>query len=1042
MRPSEDRVLAFFRGLVRRPVGVLMGVLAFTGAGVIATLRLPIELMPQGFADTSISVSAPWNGANPSEIEQRVVRPLEEELRTITGVKDVYSYAAEGAGTVNLSFPGTTDMDQAYAEVADRVERVRPRLPRDVDRVFLQRFTASDLPVMWIGVLYPEELRAEAQDLFTDVLEPRLEGVDGVASVRMEGLEPRSVRILLDEDRVRANRVDLSQLVARLQADNVSAPVGDLDESSGRYIVRVDGRFHSLQDVQDFPVREGLRLGDIARVTLESKEPEGLFRVNGAYGLGVAVLKETSANAFAVCRGVSELVEHELPADPVLGGFQYKVFWDQGEAIQHSLRDLVSNALVGGLISCLVLYLFLWRVRYTLLIAAAIPFSVLVTLIYLYFSGGSFNLFSVMGLTIAVGMLVDNAVVIVENIFHRRLQGDELETACYRGPAEMMAPVVASTLTSVVVFLPLIFLSKDRNARVFATSIGMPLCVALLASLVLAILIVPVAALHLVRSRRDSVPRFAQRIPFSPVRWLADSIARLLDWSLAHRFRAVTLVALFLASGMLAQGSEIRADDLQGFGDQVELSFDFSANTTLAQAQEEVMAMESALMGPIRHDLGDPDIGVGFGRAQGELYLWFDAPLGEDGTARVRQLLRERLPRRSAVEYHFEESFQQENQRDAQWLRVQIEGPESAQVQGLVEQVREAARHDPAFSEVAKEDPPEREVLVSFDREAMQRAGSGSMQALGMIEWTLRGFQVSRYETPRGDLPILLEFDRAEKPDRSRLEELPVAWMNSGDELPLGNFARFAAARSPSTIYRVNGRTSAVAGLKPVNQDLRSGAESLQKLMAGITLPEGYRWSQSGGYQAFQEDFAEMKSAFQLAVALVFLVMGLLFDSLILPLAVLITIPFGVVGGFWGFKMCGVPVDLLGMVGMIVLAGVVVNNGIVLVDRILNLEREGKTRREAILQAGHDRLRPILMTALTTIVGLIPVALSKPSGEGFSFQSLAVGVAAGLTVATLFTLWTVPLFYSLLLDLGDFLKRALTGSSARSAAPEPDSERP
>ncbi|TAH35264.1 MAG: efflux RND transporter permease subunit [Planctomycetota bacterium] len=1035
MAPAETAALRFFRGLVRRPVGALMAVLALIGAGAIAALRLPIELIPQGFADTSISVSAPWSGANPTEVEQRVVRPLEEELRTISGIKEIRSFAEDGGGLVWLNFPGNADMDQAYAEVADRVERVRARLPRDVDRLYVQRFTAADMPVMWIGVLYPPERRAESQDLFTDVLQPRLEAVDGVASVQMEGLEPRSVRVLLDEDRVRANRVDLGQLVQRLQSDNISAPVGDLDEPGGRYILRVDGRFRSLEEIRDFPLRQGLALRDIARVVTESKEPEGLFRVNGGYGLGLAIVKETSANAFAVCSAVQRLVEESFPDDPVLGQFEYKVFWNQGEAIAFSLRDLIKNALMGGLISCAVLYLFLWRVRYTLLIAAAIPFSVVVTLIYLYFSGGSLNLFSVMGITIAIGMLVDNAVVIVENIFHHRQAGADLETACYRGPAEMVAPVVASTCTTVVVFLPLIFLSEDRNARVFAGSIGLPLCVALLASLVLAILLVPVAALHLVRSGRDTLPRIASRLPFSPVRWLGDRIRALLNWSLRQRFRAVTLVVLFLASGMLAGGNELRPDDLEGFGDQIELDFEFSANTTLAQAEEEVMAMERALLGPVRAQLHGADLGIGFGRGEGEMYLWFEDPLDEQETEKVRQLLRDHLPRSAAVEYQFEESFRRDNTRDEDWLRVRVDGPDSRVVLALVEQVRAAARSDPAFKEVAKEDEPAREVLVTLDREGLQRAGAGSMEVLGMIEWTLRGFQVSRYATPRGDIPILLEFDRLEKPDRSRLEELPVAWLESGDELPLSTFASLAAGRSPSSIYRFNGRTSGMAGLKPAEKDMRRNAAALQSLMSRIELPEGYRWSQSGGFQEFQEDMAELMSAFQLAVALVFLLMGLLFDSLILPFAVLITIPFGIIGGFWGFKLSGVPVDLLGMVGMIVLAGVVVNNGIVLVDRILNLERAGRSRHDAILQAGRDRLRPILMTALTTIAGLLPVALSKPSGQGFSFQSLAIGVSAGLSVATLFTLWTVPLFYSLLQDFSALLRRGFARAPAAAAPP-------
>lgn len=1021
---EELRAEGFFRGLLRRPVAVVMGVLALLAAGALAALRLPIELIPQGFQDTSIFIGVPWGGANPPEVEERIVRPLEEELRALTGVRDVYGIAADGSGSVVLAFPGNMDMDQAYAEVADRVERARARLPRDVDRVFLRRFTSADLPVMWIGVRYEQQDWAGAQETFTEVLQPRLEAVDGVASVRMEGLEPRAVRILLDEDRVRASQVDLGELVARLQADNVSAPVGDLDHAGARYIVRVGGRFDDLEQIESFPVREGLTIGDLGRVTLEAQEPEGFFRVNGGYGLGLAVVKETAANAFAVCREVSRLVKEEFPRDTVLGRFQYEIFWNQGDTIADSLRSLVTNALVGGAISCAVLYLFLRRVRYTLLIALSIPFSVVATLVWLYFSGGSFNLFSVMGLTIAVGMLVDNSVVVVENIFHRRRSGEDQETACARGPAEMVAPIVAATLTTVVVFLPLIFLSEDRNARVFSAAIGLPLCVAVLASLLLAIGIAPVGALRL--ARRERPPRAGR---WSPLPWIADRIAALLDWSLRHRFRAATLTLVFLGSVMAATGGEMRPTDLQGFGDQVELSFDLSANTTLEQAEQEVLALEEVLLGDLRAELGAGNTGILFDRREGEIYLWYDEPLDEEETERVRRLLRERLPRRPAIEYHFEESFREDRRRDESWLRATIEGPESSVVHALAAEVRRRAGERPEFTETSEEEEPAREVVVTFDRERMQRAGATSMAVMGMIEWTLRGFQVSRYQTAQGDIPILIQFDEPRTPDRSRLSELPVAWLPGAVELPLATFAAFSAERSPPTIRRHNGRVSATVGFKTGSKDMRRGAQALAALMADVQFPKGYRWSQTGGWREFQEDMAELRAAFALSVALVFFLMGLLFDSLILPLAVLATIPFGVIGAFWGFRISGVPLDLLGIVGLIVLAGVVVNNGIVLVDHILNLERAGRGRRDAILQAARDRLRPILMTALTTIVGLLPVALREPTGEGFSFRSLAVGVASGLAASTLFTLWTVPLAYSLLQDAGSWLRRAWSGTT-------------
>jgi len=359
-----------------------------------------------------------------------------------------------------------------------------------------------------------------------------------------------------------------------------------------------------------------------------------------------------------------------------------------------------------------------------------------------------------------------------------------------------------------------------------------------------------------------------------------------------------------------------------------------------------------------------------------------------------------------------------------------ISGPDSAKVEELAAELRTRAQADPRWEEVAKPEDTTREVVVTLDRQRMERVGATSRMVLGIIEWGLRGLMVSRYQTPRGDIPIIMEFDQPEDPDRGRLEELGVARTANGTELSLASLASFQNRRGPGLIQRRDGRTTATVGLKPVDPDLKAASRALHELTRGIEVPEGYRWDERGGLADFQADLGELRSAFVLAVALVFLLMGLLFESLLLPFSVLITIAFAVVGANWSFKLSGTPIDIVGMIGMIVLAGVVVNNGIVLVDRIIRLERRGVERDRAVIQGVRDRLRPVLMTALTTIAGLLPIALAEPDGSGISFQGLAVGVSGGLAFTTFFTLWVVPLLYTLFQDLGhqlDWIPARLLG---------------
>ena len=1015
----------FFLRLNRRPIAVSMLTIALLGAAAIAAWRLPVELLPKGFASSTITVTAPWQGANPAEIEQRIIRPLEEELRTIRGVKDVLAVASSGNAIVAMTFPGDFDMDQAHAEVADRIERVRPLLPRDVDRVRVRRQQMSSFPIIFMGVLYPPEDWEKSQDVLGDLLQDRLEAIDGVASASLRGISPASIRILLDEEQVIANRVDIGALMASLQGDNLSLPAGDLDEGGKRHIVRVDSRFQSMEELEDFPVKPGLTIRDIGRVQKVRSAPEYIFRINGKYAVSVGVSKETSANTFAVCNEVERVVKEVFPLDPELGNFEFSVYWSQGKNIQSTLENLVKDAATGGLIAIGILWIFLRRLRYTLLIAVSIPFSVLLTLAWIYFRGESFNMLSMMGITISIGMLVDNSVVIVESILSRREKGDGLETACADGPSEVMLAVITATLTTVVVFLPLIFMSSDRNAKLVSSAIGFPLCISLLAALFLAIIIVPVASRNLGDTKKTAKATRQSR-SLGP---LQTGFPKLVAWGLRNRFRALSLAGIFLASYGLADTGSSFTENM-GMGSQMSVRLKFSPNRKIWEIEKDIVAIENSLTAEVKKQLHLEDFGIDFNRKRGSIYFWPDTPPSPEEKEASFAILRETLPKLAGLSYRFGDDFEQRTaQGDGRWTRVQIEGPDSVVVEELAEKIRQEATAKKLFKEIAKPNEIAREIFVSLDREQMARVGVNSQTVVGSIEWGLRGFMISRFQTPRADLPLILEYDTPGNPSKADLTELSI-WTGTA-ALPLSTMASFLHKRGPTAISRRNGQTMTQIGFKPQGKDMKGNYGVVKKLMDSQDFPEGYRWKQEGGWQGFNDDMAELQSAFILAVALVFLLMGLLFDSIALPFSVLPTIAFAIVGAKWAFSIFGVQMDLLGAVGMIVLAGIVVNNGIVLVDRILRLENRGMPRESAVIQAVSDRLRPVVMTALTTIVGLLPIALSKPTGEGFNFQGLAVGVAGGLAFTTFFTLWTVPLLYTLLRDLGDYFQ----GLFRRKTAP-------
>lgn len=1023
---SNRALVRFFSALVRRPVAVLVLSLALVGMSWIAAQRIPIEMVPRGLTGNEVQISANWPGALPSEIEERIVKPLEKELRSVQGVEELTSYSFSGGCEIQISFPGNIDMDFAYAEVADRVERARPLLPTEVDRVRIFRFSMSSIPVMFFAVIEPEGMsHDEVQDLASDVLIPRIEAIDGVARVRGNGLEPSSVRIWLDEDRVIAQRVDIGDLLRRLQGDNLSGPAGDLEDSGSRFLVRVDGRFSSLQEIEEFPVRPGLLLKDIGRVEKVRSAPEFFFRVDGAFTISLGVEKETSANTFALCSEIQRVLDEELPKDPRLSRLEYVTYFNQGEVIGTAIRSLVRDTAIGGGIAVVVLWIFLRRLAYTLLITLSIPFAVLITLAWLYFTGDSLNLFTMMGITISVGMLVDCAVVVAESIFKRREQGSESMESVTEGPSEVMLAIVTSTATTIAVFLPFMFLTDDKNSRVFSGAIGGPLCIALVSSLLIAIVMVPTAARFLQhRGRRtDAAGATGVAGPGRLTRLLGAAV----DFSLRRRLLAAAAGVLFLASFPVACSNNGFSEQSGGFGGgQIEADFNLRVDQDLDRAYEEVQAMEAVILGEeFKASWPNITLGLFFHDRGGEMMFWPEQPMHPTEQEALLAWIGERLPRRSTVEYRFGKQYDQRATQDARWTRVRIEGPDSRVVQELIDEVRRQAITSPDFTEVSRADDLAREVTVSLDREAMQRLGASSQAVLGNIEWNLRGFMVSRFQTARSDIPIILEYDKPGNPNRSDLTDMEIG-TDSG-MVPLSAFAAFADTRSTSTIVRRDGRISDSIGMRTGDEDIRRNYLAVEKLMGGIEIPEGYRWTQDGGWEEFQRQNQELMRGLFLALALVFLLMGVLFDSLILPLCAILTVPFGILGAVWAYKLTNTPIGVLEVMALAVLSGVVVNNGIVLIDRILQNERLGQPRRQAIVRAVQDRARPVLMTALTTICGLLPIAVGTPSGDGFSFKGLAIGVCAGIAVSTFFTLWSVPLLYSLMRSFGEWLTHWFTG---------------
>ncbi len=1149
---AERTTEGFFGATVARPVALIVVFATLIVTGVIAYQRIPLKLLPSGFQEPELNIWVPNPDASAQENEEKVTRIIEEELRTLAGIEETWSRSSEGSVYMAVSFNPQIDLDLAKAEVRDRIERARPRLPDSVDRIGMWSEDGDQLPISWFGLTHKGD--SDRTDfLIEKYVVPRLEAVQGISKIDIFGLLQDSVRILLDEDRVLAARLDLGDLVARLSADNFAQPLGEIDDGGRRFILRTDMRFRTLEEIGDFPVTDDLRLRDLARIEKVKSVRDRIARINGEYAYYGMASKESTANAVEASKAFREAIE-EIENDPVLKGeIKFVPFFVQGDLIENSLSQLKETALWGGALAIIVLFVFLRRVRLTLCVALSIPVSALLAIAWEYFRGQSFNVLTMAGLTLAIGMLVDNAVVVIENISRYRALGLSGREAAKRGTREIALAVTLATMTSVVVFMPLIFMAEDPMVRTIFGGIGLPLCLALIFSLIVALVFLPAAAGRVVGDRHPAVERVAgwlapvaavpvrviarlvgaaravwhgvlvamhrvervalpvlhalrfplaagivalavyvarqnaaglehaaalppgasvgpgEAVPFivstigipaliavllllvGVPRWrrrpkLAPTRAasltpkgnsliemviaanqRLVSWTLEHRFAAFCVSALafltivfpfsMMPKGALTQGEQT---------DSVRFYVEFGTDYTLSEADREMRPYEAFVL-QHQEQLGFANWSSRFDQEDGNISLFYDVPLTRQMVADARDVLRENMPKYPGHTVRFYDG-QDAGEGSKSVAVFSLTGPDSTGLESIGEEAVRLLKDVPGLINVSS--PLERapdQLELSINRDLALEMGVPSEVALNTIAWTLRGWSLPRYHEEGREVPLIIEYDDEKIAGIGTLRDLRIWSPENQAQVPLSSFATIGISKGRQTIYRRDNQTTLT-----IQAEVEDPARYMETnraayaALARIELPRGYAVKQDASAANQQaEEMAAINNALLLALVLVFLLMGILFESVLLPFSVLFTVPFAFLGAFWTLFLTGAVMDVMGWIGLIILAGVVVNNGIVLIDRIHNLVGEGLSRAEAVKTGCAQRVRPILMTAMTTVFGLIPMAISTPATDSVSYRVLAIIVAGGLVSSTFFTLWVVPLAYTVLDDLTRVFPRSL-----------------
>lgn len=982
---------------IKRPVTTMMIVMSLFVTGLISSRLLPQESWPT-VNIPMVFINVPYNGATPEEVERLITRPVEEALATLSGIVEMTSKSRADSARIQIMMELSTDLDSKILEVREKIDLIKHLLPDDVQRVWVQKFSTDDIPVLNI-VLSGEQNLATAYDFLNTKLKQPIERLKGVGNVAFRGVVRPHIEIQLNSTQLAMNRVDQATLLRDLQASNFLSKSSTILDAGQKIRVIPDGQYHSLADIKNFQVKAGLKLQDIAKVHLVSFERRSEIRTDRKKSVGLEVFKESDANVVKVTNMIVELVD-ELRQQEDFKNINIAIKDNSGEEIQQSLADLLQAGAVGILLSFIILYIFLRNAKITFVVVASVPISLSFAVAGMYFMGYTLNMLSLAGLFIAVGLLIDNSVVICESILQQQHKPIGHIKKILAGVNSVSIAIISGTLTTVIVFLPLL-MGEKNFLTILIEQVAVAICLPLIASLIIAKTVIP---LMLSRIEEQSLSAISTHGKLDT--WYRPKLMKVLTYP-----KMTALLILLLAVSAIFAKQAVDSSQESGKKEkELIIRYHIQGELKLADTSKIVDEMEAYLYAnkaDFQFEQVNSRIWAGFAMSRIKLNENYDIPLYQ---------LKEKISKNFPVNAKARPSFDWAQQKQKR-MSFTLTGRSTKQLMDLSEGIILQLKNTKGFAEVAVQNRTNKqELALQIDRDKASRLGVSTQEIARRIATELRGVNLRSFRDEKlGEIDIKLAFHPEETISLASIKQLPII-EKEGRTITLQQLVTINNVPVMGVISRVNRQTNVSISINLADINRAKALEKINNVMENVNFPSGYGWKSGNQFKQDEKAQKDMVTNMLLAFALIFIVMAALFESLLMPIAILSSILLALVGVYWTFALLGIGLGDTGMIGMLILMGIVVNNGIVLIDQINQQKGSSDSLLQPIVDACVSRIRPIFMTVATTVIGMAPLTFASSNSQAYP---MAVAIIGGLIFSTFTSLFLVPYCYLMLVKLGE-----------------------